>query len=377
MPNVGGRPEIAPYPDWAARYLVYQSPEQLAYVVDNGYLAGSWPIHLQEPARGAYVGVGSLRLVSIDERPAFWFDPRAGAGNYYAGTATTPLTDGGVGIHPDNAHVPSSAYIPYLVTGSRYLSNEMAHWANWVELQTWPGGSDELGNPNARQNGGLIVEKDNQTRGIAWGLRNMADAAAYLPDSDPVKTYLATFVNNNLAWFNTYATGHTAPVGTYFEQVSNWGNAGNACVMSVWENNYVAWSIQHANDQGFSGGDLLRDAIAQWQLTLFTSSQWPEAYAAPGWILLGYYNTDGSISYISPLSAVFTANYGSPPSNPLSFSGYYGIDARLSLIMAITQGMTGAQTAFNYLMAAPGMPAYISSRAGWAIDLTTSPARSR
>ena len=85
MPMTGGRPELAPYPDWAARYLVYQDPTQLAYVVANGYLAGSWPIHLQEPSGGHYQGVGSLRLVSINERPAFWDDSRGGTGNMPAG----------------------------------------------------------------------------------------------------------------------------------------------------------------------------------------------------------------------------------------------------------------------------------------------------
>src|SRR5262249_48734177 len=33
MGMAGGRPEIAPYPDWAARYLVHRNPAQKKYVL--------------------------------------------------------------------------------------------------------------------------------------------------------------------------------------------------------------------------------------------------------------------------------------------------------------------------------------------------------
>ena len=52
MGSPGGRPEIAPYTDWTARYLVHQSPEQAEYLLRMGDLAGSWPIHLREPTDG-------------------------------------------------------------------------------------------------------------------------------------------------------------------------------------------------------------------------------------------------------------------------------------------------------------------------------------
>lgn len=136
-------------------------------------------------------------------------------------------------------------------------------------------------------------------------------------------------------------------------------------------NNYVAWAIQHANDQGFSGGDLLRNALALYQLTLFTSppSGYDTTYAT-GSNFVGTCNSAGTNRvYYTTLEQVYNASYSvfAPP----PFAGYYGVDARLSLMIAIAQGMTGAQAAYNYLD--PQIQSNYANRAGWAIDLRTSP----
>ena len=63
---------------------------------------------------------------------------------------------------PDNAHVPSLAYVPYLMTGDRYYADEMAFWANFVLLRTFQDGySNYRGGTK-----GLLVA--NEVRGIAW-----------------------------------------------------------------------------------------------------------------------------------------------------------------------------------------------------------------
>ena len=62
MPAQGGRPELAPFPDWTARYLVYKDSTQRSFVLANGDLSGSWPIHMRES--GGLSGVGPERLVS-------------------------------------------------------------------------------------------------------------------------------------------------------------------------------------------------------------------------------------------------------------------------------------------------------------------------
>src|SRR4029079_7729630 len=73
----GGRGALAPYPDWTARYLVHKDPAQRAFVLANGDLAGSWPVHVREAEASSLTGVGSGRFVSLNQRPTIWLDQRA------------------------------------------------------------------------------------------------------------------------------------------------------------------------------------------------------------------------------------------------------------------------------------------------------------
>ncbi len=79
MPAHSGRQELAPYPDWTARYLVHKNPLQRQFVLANGDLSGSWPVHVREPesAPADVSGVGPERLVSLAQRPTVWLDNRA------------------------------------------------------------------------------------------------------------------------------------------------------------------------------------------------------------------------------------------------------------------------------------------------------------
>ena len=52
--------------------------------------------------------------------------------------------------------------------------------------------------------------------------------------------------------------------------------------IGLWEQNYLAYAIDRANKQGFTGGLAHRDAIARFQLKLFTSDpDYPRAQGAP------------------------------------------------------------------------------------------------
>ncbi len=131
MPNHGGRAELAPYPDWTARYLVHREPRQRRFVLALGDLAGSWPVHVREE---------DGRVLTIDAHPEFWLDPRGQSP--WVPEPDRPHGDlGATGpLVPDNAHQPSLAYVPYLLTGDRYYADEMAFWADYVLLSTFQDG---------------------------------------------------------------------------------------------------------------------------------------------------------------------------------------------------------------------------------------------
>jgi hypothetical protein len=357
----GGRPEIAPYPDWAARFLVHERGSARAYVLGTGDCSGSEPFHIRESD-------GSL--VSIDARPQFWLDER---GKQWVPISDQPKGDltatsgGSDPLTADLEHPPSMAYIPYLVTGDRYYADELAFWGNYVLLATHP----YYFRMNER---GLVG--DGTVRAMAWPLRNLVDAAAYVPDAHPLKAYFARKVANNLAFYDDYVAGllpagapwsqhPPGPLGDSLQITSGYspGYEGKVLI-SQWQQNFLAWAIGHANAQGFAGGDSLRDRIVAFQLKLFTSEpDYPRDCACPYYPSVGTYDASGVWTPFTTMRQMYdnSIDIQVPP------AGYYGADARLSLQSAVALGLPRAQESLDYLMAQAGMPDDLVSRAGWAL----------
>lgn len=332
MGSPGGRPEIAPYTDWTARFLVHRRPEQEDYLLRMGDLAGSWPIHLRESSDG--------RLVSLAERPNFWFDSR---GEDHMRSASW----GGSPLSPDNAHVPGGlALVPYLLTGDHFYADEVAFWANYAELSTWPGNSPtdaaSRAGGDATAGSGRGILATNQVRGFAWGLRNLSDAAAYLPDSDPMRQQFQRMVRENLTWLDDWATRHAGPLKMawlpgYGTEVDNNGQR----FAQLWMYDYLAWSIQHALQLGFSGGTRFRDQVVRIQTELFVNSSYNREFAGPGRLAIGLVSpANGSTRYFSSLRDVLKETKRGMPTGV--FAGYYGVEARLALLIGIESGLDGS-----------------------------------
>jgi len=367
MRSHGGRPELAPYPDFTARYLAHPDPTQRRYVLAHGDLGGSYPMHLREPESGPFKGVGPGRFVSIDERNRFWMDPRAPKAQQPAGT------DSGGPLIPDNAHVPSLAYVPYLLTGDRYYADEMTFWVNYAFLRTIPdenSGGFTCRGETATGSRGLL--RCNEPRGIAWVLRNMADAAAWLPDGDPAVRYIGDKVRNNLEDLDTLVTRDPTPLGTPFHtwmRGAQRADGSRTVGVATWENNYIAWAIDRANDQGFTGGRSLRDLLARWQVRLFTAGEdFPRDYAANSTYAVGTLvdpaQLSGRVNFFTSLREVFEQS-GLKDTKPTAWSGYYGVDARLMLMIGMREGWAGAREGYEYVHGQ--ITADLAKRAGWAI----------
>lgn len=393
MNDHGGRPELAPYPDWVARYLVHAAhasgPATKAYMLAMGEQAGAWPMHIRE-ADGT--------LVSIDAKPYFWLDTRCETYLDPAPhVATCPQGNmrarGPLAPEPNN-HQPSIGFASYLVTGDRFFLDEMRFWANYTLIGTyedaysnhrgggWTGGSPGEGTylyPGSR---GLLFDfsfpapgfSGNEVRGIAWGLRTLADAAAWLPDADALKPYFTEKVANNLAYMDAYAAAHTTPLGTYFDSpdfsYTVWS------IFRYWQNNYVAWAIDRASQHGFTGGLTLRDKLARLTLKLFTSDpEYPQTEGAPYELVIGAWS-GGAPTYYTSLGDVYLATntLQSTAAMFVPFQGWYGVDARLALMIGVAQGWAGAQSAYDYLYQIIGVEPYVdgvsdlANRAGWAIE---------
>ena len=103
MEDHGGRPEIAPYPDWTARYLAHKMPTERASP-KLGELGGSYNTHLTE--------ADGTTMISIDRYPN-------------SGSSPDSLANRGAGLTVRADIAPAIArVVPYLVTGDRFFLDE-------------------------------------------------------------------------------------------------------------------------------------------------------------------------------------------------------------------------------------------------------------
>jgi hypothetical protein len=240
-------------------------------------------------------------------------------------TATGPLL-------PDTAHTPSLAYVPYLVTGDRYYADEMSFWTDYGLTKAVPA---------ARNYTQGLVYPGKEERTLAWQMRNMADPAAYLPGNDPMRSYFADKLENNLSWADAYTAGHQTPLHSSFELTLTPNPQEQ-----LFEDSYLVWSIEHANQLGFTGGDVAKNQIEQFVLQLFTSSDFNPYGALAENLTVGTKNADGTVTYYSTLQQLFNANY---PNGVTSYSAYYAPEDRIVLAYALQDGLSGAQGAYNWI----------------------------
>lgn len=355
MSSPGGHPELAILPSWQATYLVHGTKAQRDYVIAQGRRSASWPKRVEESD-------GSLW--TINNHPNYWHDSRGAVGQ-------KPLSGVICPAKPDVAHQPSLAYLPYLITGDRFFADELAAWAQYTVLTA---------HPTSRGGVNGLLWPHGQVRAIGWGTRALTDAAAYLPESWAIKAQIATLLQKNLDWCEAQVPLQGSPLGFSFDDYRPENKSNPAYVfIAQWEHNYLAWAIDHAHKQGFTGGGAMLNRIVACQLSLFTAGDaYPKLYAAPYTLVTGT-RSGTTKTYYQSLGDIFQVFYLAPNPDraPQPFQGYYGADARLMLMIAIEQGLSGAQTAYDYLHPIVCVTPYIggvadlnqATRCGWAVKV--------
>jgi hypothetical protein len=370
-----GRPEIAPYPDWTAQFLARKTASSRAYMIRHGELGGSWGIHVRKPD-------GSMPSLDAPGSGYYWLDARwRDPGNRSAGF-TGPQGHLEHRAEPgDIAHQPSLAFVPYLITGDRFFADEMAYWANFCLIGSFASDDNRKG---AR---GLLI--GNEVRGIGWALRNMGDAAAYLPDASPMKVYLAAKVWSNLTDLDQYAaTFQSGPLQTLFPRrrpEDEMPQYQPYMWISLWEQSYVAWAVDRVMQHGqvtsaynfANGGATIRNRIARLHLNLFSHAQWPKDHTrqAPYLVAAGTVTADRKVTYFQKFSDAAAATFSVPktgePDFVRPFAGYYGPEARLMLMICDGLGDAAAAERVADLMAdkyqGVTMIDDLNKRSGWAI----------
>jgi hypothetical protein len=365
FPTTGGREDLGPYPTWTTRYLFSRDRRAWQIVLGTGDLAGSFPVHIRDRTTG--------RIFSIDEHPGYSLNPRgtlekiaprSAAERPYIRPKTSPY-------QVDNAHQPSLAFVPYLLTGDYYYLEEMYFWANWCML---------IQNAAYRQKQMGLVTPD-QVRGQAWALRQLVDAAKISPDARPEKRYFDSKIKNNLDYYVRFIEGPDAtPLGTYTVGASDAFVRGRPpqerykwLTLAPWQQNFLAWSLDHAVRAGYSAAAKPRDYFTGLQVGVLThADDFETCYSVPYFFVVGERISDKK-RYYTTWKELFEKTFRvvSPDTKPsLSDSNYgssYAYIARAVLLNAVRRKAAGADEALKVLEASlPSRSRVLSEDPTWA-----------
>lgn len=231
MGTTGAHEDIGPLPNWAVHYLLTMDRRAKNVTLVTGDMAGTWGIHFRDHNTDLPVSLVDYPYLSthwnrkdVGPHPIPWCE-----------------TDCKTPYEPDEAHQPSLAFLPYLVTGDYYYLEELQFWTNWNAMGTEP--------VYRMLDQGLV--KWQQLRGMAWSLRNLGQTAYITPDDHPLKSYFNKQINYNLDYFNKQYTNNpdANKLGIIIDGYSLFDNGLNT---APWQQDFFTWSVGYLADLGFS-----------------------------------------------------------------------------------------------------------------------------
>jgi hypothetical protein len=169
--------------------------------------------------------------LSVEDYPSLWTDVRGGIGRPGDSNAggLAQQSDLLTGWTLDPAHQPDLSYVPYLMTGERWMLDNLQAQAGWNIVSQWP---EERG-----ADANLVVQ-GNQVRGAAWALRQIDEAAWSSPDGSEAKAYFTAASEANWSWIVRQIPSWTEQQG----EAHGWlpGVYGTEGALPPWQQDYFA-----------------------------------------------------------------------------------------------------------------------------------------
>ncbi len=269
MPAPGYQSAIGPLPEWDVAYLTSSGDARaLAAIQVNAYGAGRFATHFRDETtnRPLRFSTPAYADLVMDGSEAFNH-----TGTSSTGHTTPPATGGGTcpNLGPgqdclwDIAHSPSVGYMAYLLLGRYYFLEETQFvvTANWLAQ-----------NDTTRRGGQGILETTTgteTTRGAAWALRSLGQAATITPDDDGLRTELINSIQNNISYYyGRYITIPGMPQGIA-EPYQDYGDRPGRYSSTMWMEHWFSWVFLYINELE------LVDAPTQSTLTAFLAWKVP------------------------------------------------------------------------------------------------------
>lgn len=344
MPTTGGRADIGLLPGWAATYLLSMDKRAKDVTLGTADLAGSWSSHYRDRRTDRPVSLVDYPYMALQGNPSATLNPVTKQREAFptcasANGCTTPN-------HSDVAHQPALAYLPYLVTGDYYYLEELQFWTMY-SLISVP--------PSYRANvKGLLWT--NEVRGQAWTLRTLSEAAYITPDTDPLKAQFATFLSNNLDWYNANYTNNPAAnaLGIMHEHAVIYTNNTG---VGPWQDDFFTSAVGHAVELGFAKAEPLLAWKAKFPVSRMTAE-------GTCWIDAAPYSMVIRDSATSPIYTSMAAVYKA--SHTAEFSALACAGAEMAAALKLKVGeMTG------YSSSDTGMPADMQPALAFSAGVST------
>jgi hypothetical protein len=238
MGMTGYHPAIGLLPEWDVLYLTSNDVRAYAGVIINAYSAGRFGIHYRDET--------TLRPLKFSSYPNLVVDGGEGTGISDTGGSSrnmyTPPVSGTSPATWDTPHHPSVGYTAYLLTGRFYFMEEVQFCATTNYLKT----SDA-----ARLFGTAVIKSSsaNTTRGAAWALRTLAQAATVTPDDDAsLRAELVGAMAANVDFYHsTYIAKPNNPQGIV-EPFESYSPGSGTYTAAAWMEDFFTAATGYAID---------------------------------------------------------------------------------------------------------------------------------
>jgi Ca2+-binding RTX toxin-like protein len=241
MPTTGGRPDLGFTTQHNVVWLLTGDVRAAEYALGQASAAGSVPWHFWDDANNTWL--------NTQHYPKLWTDSRGGTGKPGDANSTglTQQVPTDTGWAPDLAHQPDLSFVPYLLTGERWMLDNLNAQSSFSVMSFWP---------FPRENGEGLVIQNNQTRGGAWSMRQIENSAWINPDGSVEQAYFKEIAQNNWDWIQRKIPEWNALQG----EAHGWVNPTHSATvnstvgnMAPWQQDYLAGVAAIAAKRGSEG----------------------------------------------------------------------------------------------------------------------------
>lgn len=236
MGMTGYHGAIGLLPEWDVLYLASNDVRAYAGVIINGYSAGRFGTHYRDET--------TLRPLKFSSYPNLVANGGSSTGISDTGGSTrntyTPTVSGTRPATWDTPHHPSVGFTAYLLTGRFYFMEEVQFCATTNYLKT---------TDSTRLFGSGVIKSSsaNTTRGAAWAIRTLAQAACVTPDDDTaLRTEFIGSLAANVDFYHAYYVAKPTNTQGIVEPFVNYAPGSGTYTTATWQEDFFTAATGYA-----------------------------------------------------------------------------------------------------------------------------------